>query len=125
MIIRPGEMYSLQADRFNSQKISLARVKQRRTRTFTFMTAPVLASAALFIATLSVPSASGATLNGIVQTGGTSSTQPLAHVGVTLLEATTSQPTPLGHATTNASGQFSITSPKNTSSSIFYVTRSI
>jgi hypothetical protein len=72
-------------------------VKQRRMRTFAFMTAPVLASAAMFMATLSVPSASGTTLNGTVQTGGTSSTQPLAHVDITLFEATTAQPTVLGN----------------------------
>jgi len=89
------------------------------------MTAPVLASAAMFLATLSVPSARGATLNGIVQTGGTSSTQPLAHIDVTLFEATAAQPTVLGQATTDASGQFSITSPKNTSSSIFYVSADV
>src|SRR6266487_3468173 len=125
MIIRPTEMHSLDADCFNSQKIPLSRVKQRRMRTFTFMTAPVLASAAMFMATLGVSSASGTTLHGIVQTGGTSSTQPLAHVEVTLFEATTAQPTLLGQATTDASGQFSITSPKNTSSSIFYVSADV
>jgi hypothetical protein len=125
MIIRPTEMHSLQADCFNSQKIPLSRVKQRRMRTFNFMTAPVLASAAMFMATLGVSSASGTTLNGIVQTGGTSSTQPLAHVDVTLFEATTARPTVLGQATTDASGQFSITSPKNTSSSIFYVSADV
>jgi hypothetical protein len=80
MIIRPTEMHSLQADSFNSQKIPLSRVKQRQMRTFTFMTAPVLAGAAMFMATLSVPSASGTTLNGTVQTGGTCFTQPLAYV---------------------------------------------
>src|SRR5438552_11624828 len=105
MIIQRAEMYSLQADCFNSQNIPLSCVKQRRMRTFTFMPAPVLASVAMFMATLSVPSASGTTLNGIVQTGGTRSTQPLAHVHVTLLEATTERPTGLGEARTDASGQ--------------------
>jgi hypothetical protein len=47
------------------------------------------------------------------------------HVDVTLFEATSTQPTVLGEATTNASGQFSITSPRNTSSSIFYVSADI
>jgi hypothetical protein len=89
------------------------------------MTAPVLTSAAMFMATLSALSARGTTLNGIVQTGGTSSTQPLAHVGVTLFEATTTQPAVLGQATTDASGQFSITSQNNTSSSIFYVSADV
>src|SRR2546423_2280033 len=121
MTPRPTEMHSLQADRANSQKVPLSCVKQRRIRIFTFMTAPVLASAALFITTLSVPSASGTTLNGIVQTGGTCSTQPLAHVHVTLFEATTGQPTVIGQATTDTSGHFSIQSPNNMSSSIFYV----
>ncbi|HEY4270966.1 MAG TPA: hypothetical protein VGM65_03100 [Candidatus Udaeobacter sp.] len=94
-------------------------------RTFTFMTAPVLASAAMFMATLSVPSASGTTLNGIVQTGATCSTQPLAHVHVTLFEATTGQPTVIGQATTDESGHFSIPSPNNMSSSIFYVSADV
>src|SRR5438552_17170101 len=125
MIIQRAEMYSLQADCFNSQNIPLSCVKQRRMRTFTFMPAPVLASAAMFMATLSVPSASGTTLNGIVQTGGTCSTQPLAHIQVKLLEATTAQPTLLGQATTDATGQFSIRSPKNTSSSIFYASADV
>jgi hypothetical protein len=89
------------------------------------MAAPVLASAAMLITTLSVPSVSGATLNGIVQTGGTCSTQPLAHVQVTLFEATTGQPTVIGRATTDASGHFSIQSPNNTSSSIFYVSADV
>lgn len=105
--------------------IALSPVKQRRMRAFTLVTAPVLASAALFMATFTVPSASGATLNGIVQTGGTSSTQPLANVQVTLLEATSAQPTVLGHATTDASGHFLITSPENASSSIFFVSADV
>jgi len=42
-----------------------------------------------------------------------------------LFEATPAQPTVLGQATTDASGQFLITSPKNTSSSIFYASADI
>ena len=124
MIIRPTEMHSLEADCFNSQK-TFSRVKPKRMRTLKFMTSPVLASAAMFMAMLGVPSASATTLNGVVQTGGTCSTQPLAHVQVTLFEATTAQPTVLGQATTDASGQFSIRPPKNISSSIFYVSADI
>jgi hypothetical protein len=60
-----------------------------------------------------------------VQTGGLCSTQPLAHVPVTLFEATTGQPTVIGQATTDASGHFSIQSPNDTSSSIFYVNADI
>src|SRR5262245_61565706 len=125
MIIQPTEMYSLQADCVNSQKIPLSRVKKRRMRIFTFMTALLWASAAMFTATLSVSSASGTTLNGVVQTGGTCSTQALAHAHVTLFEATTGQPTVIGQATTDASGHFAIQSPNNTSSSIFYVSADV
>src|SRR5262245_61487034 len=125
MIIRPNEMHPLQADCFKSRTIPLCRLKQTPMPTWKFMAAPMLVSAALFMAALSVPSAGATTLNGVVQTGGTSSIQPLAHVHVTLFEATTAQPTLLGQANTNTSGQFSITSPKNTSSSIFYVSADI
>src|SRR6267154_5939103 len=111
MLIQPDKMCSPQPARSNSEKIPLSRVKQRRMRTFTFMTAPLLASAAMFITTLSVPSASGTTLNGMVQTGDTCSTQPLPHVQVRLFEATTGQPTVIGQATTDAFGHFSISSP--------------
>ncbi len=125
MITRPPEMPPLQANYFNSQKTPLPRVKQRRMRMFTFMTTPVLASAAMFMATLSIPSASGTTLNGIVQAGGTCSTQPLVHVPVRLFEATTAQPTALGQATTDAAGRFAIQVQRNTSSSIFYVSADV
>src|SRR5262249_55491965 len=56
-----------------------------------------------------------------VQTGGTSSSQPLPNVNVTLFEATTGQPTILGQATTDASGRFSIRYTRGTSHSIFFV----
>ena len=61
----------------------------------------------------------------MVQTGGTGSIEPLADVDVTLFEATTARPIVLGEATTDASGQFVIVSPKDTSSSIFYVSARI
>src|SRR5213080_3625178 len=125
MTPRPTEMHSLQADRFNSQNIPLSCVKQSRTQIFTSMTAQLLASAAMLITTLSVHSASGTTLNGMVQTGGMCSTQPLAHAEVTLMEATTGQPTVIGQATTDTSGHFSISSPNNMSSSIFYVSADV
>ena len=90
-----------------------------------FITAPVVAIAAIFTATSGVSSASATPLSGVVQTGGTTSTRPLANARVTLFEATPAQPTVLGQATTDASGQFLITSPKNTSSSIFYANADI
>ncbi len=72
-----------------------------------------------------VSSANAYSLNGVVQTGGTTLIQPLANVNVTLFEATSGRPIVLGHATTHGSGQFTITSPKNSSSSIFYLSADI
>jgi hypothetical protein len=60
-------------------------------------------------------------ISGVVQTGGTSSSQPLANVAVSLFEATTGQPTMLGQAITDASGRFSIRYTRNTSQSIFFL----
>ncbi len=77
--------------------------------------------AAVMLAAAGISSASAYSINGVVQTGGTNSTEPLANVSVTLFEATDGQPTVLGQATTDGSGQFTITSSKNTSSSIFFV----
>jgi hypothetical protein len=70
-------------------------------------------------------SAGAASLRGIVQTGGTTGKTPLPNVNVTLFEATKGLPTVLGRATTNASGQFVIASPNDTSASIFFVTADI
>src|SRR5437667_6155903 len=100
----------------------------RRTismRNFTFMIAPVVAMVAMVTATFGVSSASPRSLNGVVQTGGTSSSQALPNVHVSLFEATTGQPTMLGQATTDASGQFSIRYTRNTSQSIFFVTANV
>ena len=94
-------------------------------RNFTFMIAPVVAMVAMVTATFGVSSASPRSLNGVVQTGGTSSSQPLPNVQVRLFEATTGQPTMLGQATTDASGQFSIRYTRNTSQSIFFVTANV
>jgi hypothetical protein len=89
--------------------------------TFMPSTARVLSAAVIMAAAWVVSSASAGVLSGIGQTGGTTSTQPLAKVKVTLFEATAAQPTVIGEAITNGSGHFTITSSKNTSSSIFYV----
>ena len=95
-------------------------------KTFLFTTARMLmAVAAILIATPVVSSVDASLLSGVVQTGGTGSIQPLPDVSVTLFEATDARPTVLGSATTNASGQFAINSPNNTSSSIFYVSADI
>ena len=82
----------------------------------------LVAAAAWLIGMSTVGVASGAALNGVVQTGGTGSPTPLANVKVTLFEATSAQPSALGQATTNASGGFAIPYRKGGSSaSIFYL----
>ena len=81
----------------------------------------LVAVGSLLSVALAASPARAASLSGVVQSGGTTSTKPLANVTVTLFEATAAQPTVLGQATTGASGQFVITAPKTTSSSIFYV----
>jgi hypothetical protein len=94
-------------------------------KTLVLTTARALMGAAILAATGVASSADAYSLDGVVQTGGTSSTQPLVNVNVTLFEATAVQPTVLGKATTDTSGEFTITSPKNSSSSIFFVTADI
>jgi len=85
------------------------------------ITGLLLAGAAILLIVNGASSASPKSLRGVVQTGGTSSSQPLPNVHVTLFEATTGQPTTLGEATTNASGRFSIRYTRGTSHSIFFV----
>src|ERR1700758_5207452 len=81
----------------------------------------LLTGTAIFLTANGVLSANPRSLRGVVQTGGTSSSQPLPNVSVTLFEATTGQPTMLGQATTDASGGFSIRYTRGTSHSIFFV----
>src|SRR5207249_5956920 len=86
------------------------------------MTTRVLvAVAAIFLTAHGVSSANPKSLSGVVQTGGTSSSQPLPNVHVTLFEATMGQPATLGQATTDGSGRFSIRYTRSTSHSIFFV----
>src|SRR6266516_6895537 len=81
----------------------------------------LLVAAAILLTADGALSASPGSLSGVVQTGGTRSSQPLPKVHVSLFEATTEQPTMLGQATTNGSGQFSIRYTRGTSQSIFFV----
>jgi len=81
----------------------------------------VLLAGAAVLLSLDRVSANPKSLSGVVQTGGTSSSQPLPNVHVSLFEATTGQPTVLGQATTDASGRFSIRYTRSTSQSIFFV----
>jgi streptogramin lyase len=85
------------------------------------ITRVLLAGAAILLIVEGASSASPKSLRGVVQTGGTSLSQPLPNVHVTLFEATTEQPTMLSQATTDASGRFSIRYTRGTSHSIFFV----
>ncbi len=85
------------------------------------ITRVLLTGTAIFLSTNGVSSANPRSLSGVVQTGGTSSSQPLPNVHVTLFEATTGQPATLGQATTDGSGRFSIRYTRSTSHSIFFV----
>jgi len=85
------------------------------------ITRVVVAGAAMFMTAHTVSSASSKSLRGVVQTGGTSSSQPLPNVHVTLLEATSALPTVVGQATTDALGRFTIQYRKRNSSSIFFL----
>src|SRR5436190_5156433 len=84
------------------------------------ITRMLLAGAAILLTAHGVSSASPRSLSGVVQTGGTSSSQPLPDVHVTF-EAATGEPAMLGQATTDASGRFSIRYTRSTSQTIFYV----
>lgn len=81
----------------------------------------LLAVATIVLTAHGVSAANPKSLSGVVQTGGTSSSQPLPNVNVTLFEATNALPTTLGQATTDATGRFSIRFTRSTSHSIFFV----
>ncbi|MGC1323201.1 MAG: hypothetical protein WA849_13535 [Candidatus Udaeobacter sp.] len=81
----------------------------------------VVAGAAIFMTAHAVSSANPKSVRGVVRTGGTSSSEPLPNVHVTLFEATPAVPTVVGQATTDASGRFTIPYTKSKSSSIFFL----
>src|SRR5262249_45246121 len=85
------------------------------------ITRVLLTGAAIFLTSGEVLPANPKSVIGVVQTGGTSSSQPLPNVHVTLFEATHALPRMVGQATTNSSGQFTIAFNKKSSSSIFFV----
>jgi len=76
----------------------------------------------LWAALTSAAAAEAASINGVVQKGGTGTSTPVRNAQVTLCEATLNQPAMLGQATTNDAGQFTINSPIGESSSIFFAT---
>lgn len=59
---------------------------------------------------------------GTVQSGGTGGTRPVPDAVVTLYEATTGAPLPLGQAVTDAGGRFSLHNTRASSDAIFYAT---
>jgi hypothetical protein len=95
-------------------KISMRNFKLTITRV-------LLTGAAIFLTANGLSSANARSLGGVVQTGGTDSSQPLPNVTVTLFEVTNGLPTALGEATTDGSGRFSIRYTRSTSHSIFFV----
>jgi len=72
------------------------------------ITRVLLTAAAILVAPHGVLLANPKSLGGVVQTGGTSSSQPLPNVHVTLFEATHALPTIVGEGTTDTAGQFTI-----------------
>jgi hypothetical protein len=85
----------------------------------------LLALAAAVALSPGASAAAPATVRGVVQSGGTSAARPLANVRVKLYEATASAPRLLGKARTGATGAFAITSPKDTTTGVFYATAAI
>src|SRR6266702_6765033 len=85
------------------------------------LTRVLLTGAAVLLTADGALSANPRSLSGVVQTGGTSSSQPLPNVQVTLFEATRTLPSALGQATTDVLGRFAIPYKKKSSSSIFFV----
>jgi streptogramin lyase len=85
------------------------------------ITRSVVVVATLFMTAHAVSSANPKSVRGVVQTGGTSSSQPLPNVHVTLFEATPALPTTVGQATTDTVGRFTISYKKSKSSSIFFL----
>lgn len=71
---------------------------------------------------LSDATVAGATLGGVVQSGGTSAVTPLPGIVVTLYEATATDPMKLDETTSDASGSFFVRSSRVYSDSIFFVT---
>jgi|SRR6266702_6179649 len=85
------------------------------------LTRVLLTGAAVLLTADGALSGNPRSLSGVVQTGGTSSSQPLPNVQVTLFEATRTLPSALGQTTTDVLGRFTIPYKKSSSSSIFFV----
>ena len=60
-------------------------------------------------------------LRGVLQSGGTVQTQPIADVEVSLLDASDERPVVVGRARSDASGRFAIAASKTSSEGVFYL----
>ncbi len=67
----------------------------------------------------------GETITGTIQSGGTASSVPLRNVTVTLFEATTGTPYRLAQAKSDSHGRFQITSSKDSTESIFFLSAQV
>src|ERR1700722_9942683 len=86
-----------------------------RVRTITVSLAVVCMASSLY----------GETINGTIQSGGTSSSVPLGNVNVALYEASTGTPNRLAQVKSDAHGHFKITSSKDSTESIFFLSAQV
>jgi hypothetical protein len=95
--------------------MSLITFMMVRMRTVTVSLAVVCIASSLY----------GETISGTIQSGGTVSSVPLRNVSVTLFEATTGSPYRLAQAKSDSHGHFQITSSKDSSESIFFLSAQV
>jgi hypothetical protein len=95
--------------------MSLTTFIKVRVRTVTVSLAVVCVASVLY----------GETIRGTIQSGGTFSSVPLRNVNVTLYEATPGTPYRLGQAKSDSHGNFLITSSKDASESIFFLSAQV
>lgn len=69
--------------------------------------------------------ASPASLNGVVQSGGTASARPLAGVEIVLYEASDASPRVVDTATTDIAGRFTVSAPTEKTEGVFYVSATV
>ena len=67
----------------------------------------------------------GETISGTIQSGGTSSSVPLRNVNVALFEASTGTPNRLAQVKSDSRGHFKITSSKDSTESIFFLSAQV
>ena len=87
------------------------------------ITRVLLTGAAIFLTANGLSSANARSLGGVVQTGGTDSSQPLPNVTVTLFEATNGRPTALGEVHINSESEINDVKIKTKGFSDVYVVK--